>query len=169
MSEKRIKRVRMFAGPNGSGKSTVFRNIYRLFQVGHFLNADDMENQLQSQGFITLYDYGIQVTRTELEQYIKNSSLSQKAFENGLEISLRVESNIVLTDSEKVHSYEAALLSAFLREKLIEANQSFSFETVMSHSSKLDILKYAKRNNYPTYLYFICTDSPSINVKRVLN
>lgn len=54
MSGKKIKRIRMFAGPNGSGKSTVFRNINRLFSIGHYVNADDIEIQFKTQGFINL-------------------------------------------------------------------------------------------------------------------
>lgn len=35
-------RLRMFAGPNGSGKSTIFNQISSSFDIGIYLNADDL-------------------------------------------------------------------------------------------------------------------------------
>ena len=46
---------------------------------------------------------------------------------------------------------------------------TFSFETVMSHHSKVSFLKEVKQAGFKTYLYFICTQDPEINQKRVLN
>lgn len=39
----------------------------------------------------------------------------------------------------------------------------------MSHISKLDEVKKAKKLGYKTYLYFICLDSPLLNISRVEN
>ncbi len=39
----------------------------------------------------------------------------------------------------------------------------------MSHSSKIDSIKEAKRYNYKTYLYFVCIDGSEINVSIVEN
>lgn len=169
MRRKKTKRLRMFAGPNGSGKSTVFRSINRQFSIGHYVNADDIEVQFKTQGFINLYDFDLLVENQNLQDFIKSSSLVAKAQESKLAINLKIIDNIVVTDATKVHSYEAALLTAFLRHKFIEDNQSFSFETVMSHKSKCEILEDAKRENYQNYLYFICTKSADINVGRVEN
>lgn len=46
------KRLRIFAGPNGSGKSTLFTTIAEQFRVGHFINADDIEKEIATKGFI---------------------------------------------------------------------------------------------------------------------
>jgi len=46
---------------------------------------------------------------------------------------------------------------------------TFSFETVMSHESKVRFLEKAKAFGFTTYLYFICTHDPQINVQRVKN
>jgi len=167
MPAKKVKRLRMFGGPNGSGKSSVLRNIDRLYQIGHYINADEIENLLKNQGFLNLSDYGILLESGELENFIKKSSFFQKTINSGLDISLHIEGNIVVANPENTHSYEAALLSSFLREKLISLEKSLSFETVMSHPSKLDILKLANQKQYRNYLYFICTRSPALNVKRV--
>ncbi len=53
------------------------------------------------------------------------------------------------------------------REAYIQAKVSFSFETVMSHPSKIDILVRAKEAGYRVYLYFVGTDDPQTNVERV--
>ena len=37
----------------------------------------------------------------------------------------------------------------------------------MSHKSKVEFLKRATEKNFKTYLYFICTPDPQINISRV--
>jgi len=167
MPAKKVKRLRMFGGPNGSGKSSVLRNIDRHYHIGYYINADEIENLLKNQGFLNLSNYGILLEKGELKKFIKKSSFFQKTINTGLDISLRVEENVVVANPNNTHSYEAALISSFLREKLISLEKSLSFETVMSHPSKLDILKLANHKNYRNYLYFICTQSPALNVERV--
>ena len=39
----------------------------------------------------------------------------------------------------------------------------------MSHPSKVALLENAQRAGYRTYLYYIATDDPAINVSRVAN
>ena len=39
----------------------------------------------------------------------------------------------------------------------------------MSHPGKVDLLQEAQRAGYRTYLYYIATDDPEINISRVLN
>jgi predicted ABC-type ATPase len=67
----------------------------------------------------------------------------------------------------EVNSYHASFIASYLVEKLLETNQSFSFETVMSHKSKINLLNIAQYKGYKTYLYFVYTDSPELNVTRV--
>ncbi len=45
--------------------------------------------------------------------------------------------------------------------------ESFSYETVMSHRSKVDFFGRARTDGYKTYLYFVCTNSAELNVARV--
>ena len=71
--------------------------------------------------------------------------------------------------SRDSHSYEAALITSFIREHLLKNGISFSFEAVMSHISKLDEITEAKILGYKVYLYFICLDEPTLNVSRVKN
>ena len=42
-------------------------------------------------------------------------------------------------------------------------------ETVMSHPGKVALLEQAQRLGYRTYLYFVATDNPVINISRVHN
>lgn len=68
-----------------------------------------------------------------------------------------------------INSYFASVAADFLRRKLIAAQRSFTFETVMSHRSKVELLQNARDAGYRTYLYFVATDDPSINISRVAN
>lgn len=67
----------------------------------------------------------------------------------------------------QVNSYHASFVATYLAQKLFESGQSFAFETVMSHPSKLDFLRIAKSQGYKTYLYFIFTDDLNTNLARV--
>jgi predicted ABC-type ATPase len=50
------------------------------------------------------------------------------------------------------------------REACIEARRSFSFETVMSHPSKIDILARAKAAGFYVQLFFVGIDDPQTNI-----
>lgn len=62
---------------------------------------------------------------------------------------------------------EAQRVADRRRDECIEAQRSFSFETVMSHPSKIDILKRAKAVGFFVQLYFVGIDDPRTNVDRV--
>ncbi len=66
-----------------------------------------------------------------------------------------------------VNSYHASVLAEFLRRKLIASRVSFSFETVMSAPDKVDLLLDARAAGFRTYLYYVATEDPAINVARV--
>ena len=68
-----------------------------------------------------------------------------------------------------VNSYFASVASDFLQQQLLARKISFTLETVMSHSSKVDLLAQAQAAGYRTYLYFVATDDPAINISRVRN
>lgn len=71
------------------------------------------------------------------------------------------------TTSQLINSYIAADLAGFFRTFHLEHNHSFTFESVLSHPSKLNLLQTAKAKGYRIYLYYIATESPEINVNRV--
>ncbi len=62
---------------------------------------------------------------------------------------------------------QAQVIADRRREACIEARRSFSFETVMSHPSKVDILARAKVAGFFVQLFFVGTDDPQTNIERV--
>lgn len=69
--------------------------------------------------------------------------------------------------SIEVNSYFASVAVDFLRQKLLDSGITFTFETVMSHRSKVEFLKLAQDKGFRTYLYYVATEDPDINVSRV--
>lgn len=51
--------------------------------------------------------------------------------------------------------------------RLVSENKTFVFETVLSHESKLDMIKRAKKKGYRIISIYVFTDLPEINVDRV--
>lgn len=68
----------------------------------------------------------------------------------------------------ELHSYDAAILAAQLRKRLLLDGSSFCFETVFSHSSKIDFIAQAKTIGYSIILVFIHLDDASLNQARVV-
>jgi|GEM_PF-159913 len=52
-------------------------------------------------------------------------------------------------------------------ESAIENRVSFVYETVLSHPSKIDLIRKAKENGYNIQSTFVCTEDPSINIVRL--
>ena len=62
---------------------------------------------------------------------------------------------------------KAANYCAEWRERCINEKQSFVFETVMSSEDKIDFINRAKKTGFFIRLFFISTDSPTINASRI--
>lgn len=166
------KRLRIFAGPNGSGKSTLFNEFKKQFNPGFFINADELEKQLNISGFIDIKPIVATSSQNDLTTFSTTkeaTSLQAKAISEGKSIQLQIKECCIVPTNKITNSYEAAYAASFIRWLLYENNKSFSFETVMSHPSKIEELKNARQKGYKTYLYFVCTDSVQINVERVAN
>jgi|WetSurMetagenome_2_1015567.scaffolds.fasta_scaffold01448_15 predicted ABC-type ATPase len=54
-----------------------------------------------------------------------------------------------------------------MRQTALSRGESFAFETVMSHLSKIDVLREAKEKGYETRTLYITTQDPQINKIRV--
>ena len=172
MQKIKKKRLRIFAGPNGAGKSTLFEEFSKNYNTGYFINADYIENILVTKGFIDLDEYKIKATQKDLDYFIEKEevrTLIEKSKSSGHEINIKIKENLIVDPSKTTHSYEGALVARFLRDNLIDNNESFCFETVMSHNSKLKEIEGAKAQGYTTYLYFVCIDDPEINISRIDN
>lgn len=61
----------------------------------------------------------------------------------------------------------AAQYSTELRYKCLEEKRDFVFETVFSSDEKLDFLRKAHEAGFFIRFFFVCTDSPEINVARI--
>lgn len=73
----------------------------------------------------------------------------------------------IAPDNPEAASYDAATLAGLQREKAIFKKQNFCFETVFSHTSKIDLLAQAKAAGYDINLVVIYLTNPDINKARV--
>lgn len=62
---------------------------------------------------------------------------------------------------------KAAQKAAEIREQCLGEGKSLAFETVLSAPDKVDFIRRAKKAGYFVRLFFVGTDDPSINAKRV--
>lgn len=167
-----ISRVRMFAGPNGSGKSELISRLQDSdLPLGPVVNADEIFKRLNISGFIDFKDYSLSGVKQENWDLIikEREELSSRIKKVGKLPGLRIKENMLICDEGNLNAYLAALIADFIRYLMVDQKQSFSFETVMSHPSKINFLKFAREKGYKTYLYFIATDDPEININRVKN
>ncbi|MBA4188304.1 MAG: hypothetical protein C0467_09890 [Planctomycetaceae bacterium] len=158
----------MFAGPNGSGKTTVKNGLPSgLFNV--YVNPDDIEKAIRSDGLFQLDPYGVEFTTNELREWFMSSDFLKA--NNLAEAASTIECRQKTIDFRglTMNSYYASVLSDALRRKLLQASVSFSFETVMSAPDKVELLREAQSIGFRTYLYYVATDDPQINISRVRN
>lgn len=165
-------KFRLFAGPNGSGKTSLFNHLKKnsFIHTELYINADRFERELKENLHFNFNAYRVKVSQEEFIEHVKASSLYYEKIkdENFLK-QITIKAGILNFDLPKhgINSYHASFVASYLVEKLLETNQSFSFETVMSHISKVKLLDLAKSKGYKTYLYFVYTDNPELNILRV--
>ncbi len=70
-------------------------------------------------------------------------------------------------EQPEISSYRAAKLAEKLRLDLLRTGTSFCFETVFSHSSKIDFLATAKSAGYEIILVYIHLKNDQLNQARV--
>jgi len=156
----------MFAGPNGSGKSTL-KSFLPKDLLGVYLNPDDIEQAIREQGFLDFAAYGVTTTAVEALSFFKGFSFLIDAGSGDASQQLEFANGRLNFEKVEVNSYFASVAADFLRQKLLDRKVSFTFETVMSHPSKVELLAQAQQAGYRTYLYFVATDDPEINISRV--
>ena len=158
----------MFAGPNGSGKSTL-KSYLAAALLGVYLNPDEIEQEIGKRGFLDFSAYGVNTTAEELLSFFTGSVFLKSAGFDDAAKKLVFANGRLDFGRVEVNSYFASVAGDFLRQKLLEQKISFTFETVMSHESKVELLAQAQAAGYRTYLYFVATDDPAINISRVRN
>ncbi|MEQ1661182.1 MAG: zeta toxin family protein [Thiobacillus sp.] len=62
---------------------------------------------------------------------------------------------------------KAAVRAEEMRERCVRKGRSLAFETVLSMPDKIDFIQRAKQAGFFVRLFFVGTDSPAINAKRV--
>jgi predicted ABC-type ATPase len=159
-------RLRVFAGPNGSGKSTL-KDILPAALLGVYVNADEIEKAIRINGHLSLADFSVEATATELADFLARSSLLKTQGFLADTSRMVLQDDRVLFHDLVVNSYHASVLADFIRHKLLSDGVSFTFETVMSSDDKVDFLCKAQKSGFRTYLYYVATEDPEINVSRV--
>lgn len=62
---------------------------------------------------------------------------------------------------------KAAVRATEIRHQCLEENRNFVFEIVFSSSEKIDFLKRAHQKGFFIRLFFVCTETPTINAARI--
>lgn len=165
------QRFRMFAGPNGSGKTVLFDHLRSkgYIHTEIYVSADRIEKDLRSFKKFFFSSYRVKASESEFIEHIRSSGLflriPDKSFIN--KISFKSGNLILNANPSEINSYIASFVATYLCVKLFETKQSFCFETVLSHPSKINLIKLAKSAGYKTYLYFVYTDNFQLNIERI--
>jgi predicted ABC-type ATPase len=99
--------------------------------------------------------------KTTLTRYLLDSGIDFGIYINPDEIAQGLDL------PEPQRSAQAQRNADFQRDACLQHKQSFSFETVMSHPSKVELMIRAQDAGYDVILYFVGTSDPEINVRRV--
>ena len=161
----------MFAGPNGSGKSTL-KTVLPNELLGVYVNPDEIEAKIRSHGFLNIQDFDVIPNAgmdVRILRYFQESGLLRNASLSDEAAKLCSKSGTIDFTQITLNSYFASVAADFLRQQLLRQRTSLTLETVMSSPDKVDLLAQAQQFGYRTYLYFIATDDPMINVSRVQN
>jgi predicted ABC-type ATPase len=158
-------RLRMVAGPNGSGKTTLIGQLSQAhaFPLGFVLNADEVEKTLVETGRFAFDPWNVTVDEATLAEFLRTHPLAASLPLD----SLSVNENTLSIRGDLGRGYLAAVLCDFIRRHWVNKGTSFTFETVMSSRDKVELLSAARSSGYRTYLYYVCTNDPSINRERV--
>lgn len=169
-----MSRLRLIAGPNGSGKSSIFQLIrdfkekQRVISTGPFINSDVIEKLLRESRELNLRDFGIDSPPSSLiEDYLRVSTFRNPYDPKVITGDLILESKSLKLKGTKASPLVGMIVSDLIREYLLAKCVSFTMETVFSHPDKLGLIRRAIANGYKVYLYFVSTEDPMINVKRV--
>jgi predicted ABC-type ATPase len=98
------------------------------------------------------------------------STLTDYLIEAGVDFGEYINPDVIaaaLDTPDPERSRRAQAIADHHRDRCLSSRLSFSFETVMSHPSKVDIMVRAVDAGYDVTVYFVCTSDPEINVRRV--
>lgn len=156
------KRVRIFAGPNGSGKSTLKDIVEEYVYLGIYVNADDILRSMRESSRLNFSEFGLVVDEKEFE-----AEYEKWPIQTNRDLWTYENNGITVKDKNQIEDYFVSFLADYIRNALLLVSKRFSFETVMSHPSKLDFMRRARSAGFKVYLYFVSLPDPELNVYRV--
>lgn len=165
-----MKRLRIFAGPNGSGKSTIKQVVEDAgVHLGVYINADDYKKEINRLHAFDWTKIGLQCDVNHfMAAYKEAGNLYTLSEGDKLSSLLSFNKNgFTISEDCEVNDYFTSFLADYIRYRLLEKGVKFTFETVMSHPSKLDFITQAQNQGYRIYLYFVSLIDPALNVERV--
>ncbi len=135
--------------------------------LGIYINPDEIEKEISDRGFLDLEACQVITEKQEILDFFTRSPLLKKADCLDGAQSLRFNDHKLSFHDVIPNAYFASVAADFIRQKLIECSKSFTFETVMSFPDKVELLRKAQSRGYRTYLYYVATENPDINISRV--
>jgi hypothetical protein len=141
-------RLRMLAGPNGSGKTTLFNYLRKEFSFpfGYYLNPDDLDAELVRCGRVFLGAWGIDIDNDVLRAFVSGHGLARRL---GVHLP-SVDGNALVAPAGYRRSYFPSIFGDFLGQLWMARQESFTFETVMSHPDRAEALEHARSRGYRT-------------------
>jgi predicted ABC-type ATPase len=136
---------------------------------GIYVSADTIRKELLGRG-VLFSDYKIPLVRHEFEEFYHAHVLSEpleKFMGAPYTIDARKKRIKLLVSDDFVATYFASIVADFIVKSMIARHVSIVYETVMSHPSKIQLMRDASAVGYRVYLYFFGTSDPYINVWRV--
>jgi len=101
--------------------------------------------------------------KTTLVNHLRSLGVDFGRYINPDDLAMAYDQSISLTERSRRAQAEADRL----RQACVAQRLDFSFETVMSHASKLEFFTECRRSGYYTLLIFVSTTDPELNVARV--
>ncbi len=117
-----------------------------MFSLHHYINADDLSRALNSAD-IDLGVFGLSVIWSQLCDSLIGAG--RVGAEHLFLTAGQVQDSRLTAPAEACGDYVAACIADFLHEELLACRQSFAFETVMSHHSKVEIFARARSEGPP--------------------
>lgn len=131
-----------------------------------YLNPDEIEKAWSATGWIDLAHWGISTESGDILAFLENHPQVLRRGGDRQQPFLHLKGSALGCDAG-VDSYLAAALVDFLRHRLLDQGRDFCFESVMSSKDKVQFLESASNRGARTYLYYVATEDPEINVARV--
>ena len=163
-------RLRMFAGPNGSGKTTVKNTLVPSAWFGIYINPDDLEATIRETGLLPLEPFDLTVTTEEIQGYFASSKFLRAQHLHDAAREIECRGNCV-----DFQPLGVQLVLCFGACRLPAEKGVGCVAVVYVRNGDVRTLTRLKPPNstvlegFRTYLYYIATEDPAINIQRVKN